>query len=174
MPVGNDFAESGCGTTKKFGYFHIGEALTSTTSVRDICQLQATLAPINRDTAKSLHVTQAWVWVCAMGDQTNKPKSPAPRNSHENAEFSTGTRSADRVRYRPLYSAACESPETRIPLAPNQGRGRYPAHEKGRACLPLQVGGLEPSGSAGSIPSKAMPSQLPEFVNQTNKHQKPS
>ena len=47
---------------------------------------------------------------------------------------------------RVRHSAARESPKARIPLAPYQGRGRYPAHEKGRVCLPLrghcQGGGL--------------------------------
>ena len=50
---------------------------------------------------------------------------------------------------------------------PNQGRGRYPAHEKDRICLPLRP---RASGSAGSILSRTMLLQLPESVNeQTNK-----
>ena len=56
-----------------------------------------------------------------MGDQTKEPKSSGSHNSHANAELSQGT-----------------SPEERIPLAPYQGRGRYPAHEKDRVCLPLK------------------------------------
>ena len=40
---------------------------------------------------QSLHVKQPCVMSCAMGDQTNRPKSPAQQNSHANAELSTGT-----------------------------------------------------------------------------------
>ena len=59
-----------------------------------------------------------------MGDLMKEPKSSGPHNSHENAELSKGT-----------------CPEERFPLAPYQGRGQYPAHERGRCrvCLPLRA-----------------------------------
>ena len=41
---------------------------------------------------------------------------------HEHAELSKGM-----------------GPEGQIPLAPYQGRGRYPALERGRVCLPLRA-----------------------------------
>ena len=70
---------------------------------------------------------------------------------------------------RVRHSAARESPEERIPLAPYQGRGRYPAHERGRVCLPLGPGA---SGSAGSTLSKAALLRLPESVNKHTNKQK--
>ena len=39
------------------------------------------------------------------------------------------------------------APKQQIPLAPCKGRGRFPAHEEDRLCLP--------SGSVGSILGKA-------------------
>ena len=36
-----------------------------------------------------------------MGDQTNKPESPVPRNSHKNARLSTGTQAAESAVLRP-------------------------------------------------------------------------
>ena len=55
--------------------------------------------------------------------------------THVTATHSTHGHMIGRV----CHSATRESPEERIPspLAPYQGRGRYPAHEKGRVCLPL-------------------------------------
>ena len=98
-----------------------------------------------------------------MGDQTEEPESSAPHNSHANAELSTGTRSAESAIPRPARAPKREFPE----LASYQGRGRYPAHEKDRVDLPA-LEGLEPSGSAGSILSKATLLRLPESLKLTN------
>ena len=84
-------------------------------------------------------------------------------------------------------------PEEQVPLAPYQGRGWCPAHERGRVCLP--IGGIDkeaaspaawgpcdvhtstvcrlgvlahldmPLGSVGSTLSKATLLRLPESVN---------
>ena len=57
------------------------------------------------------------------------------------------------------------APKQQIPLAPCKGRGRFPAHEEDRVCLP--------SGSVGSILGKATSTtDYWNTVNQTNK-QKP-
>ena len=54
------------------------------------------------------------------------------------------------------------APKQQIPLAPCKGRGRFPAHEEDRVCLP--------SGSVGSILGKAMSTtDFWNTVNQTNK-----
>ena len=64
-----------------------------------------------------------------MGDQTKGPKSSGLHNRHENAELSKGA-----------------GPEEQIPLVPYQRRGRYPAHERGRVCLPLRaLTGIRPA-----------------------------
>ena len=57
------------------------------------------------------------------------------------------------------------APKQQIPLAPCKGRGRFPAHEEDRVCLP--------SGSVGSILGKA--TSTTDFwntVKQTNKQTK--
>ena len=54
------------------------------------------------------------------------------------------------------------APKQQIPLAPCKGRGRFPAHEEDRLCLP--------SGSVGSILGKATSTtDYRNTVNQTNK-----
>ena len=54
------------------------------------------------------------------------------------------------------------APKQQIPLAPCKGRGRFPAHEEDRVCLP--------SGSVGSILGKATSTtDYWNTVNQTNK-----
>ena len=54
------------------------------------------------------------------------------------------------------------APKQQIPLAPCKGRGRFPAHEEDRLCLP--------SGSAGSFLGKATSTtDYRSTVNQTNK-----
>ena len=54
------------------------------------------------------------------------------------------------------------APKQQIPLAPCKGRGRFPAHEEDRLCLP--------SGSVGSILGKATSTtDYWNTVNQTNK-----
>ena len=54
------------------------------------------------------------------------------------------------------------APKQQIPLAPCKGRGRFPAHEEERLCLP--------TGSAGSILGKATSTtDYWNTVNQTNK-----
>ena len=54
------------------------------------------------------------------------------------------------------------APKQQIPLAPCKGRGRFPAHEEDRVCLP--------SGSVGSILGKATSTtDYRNTVNQTNK-----
>ena len=55
------------------------------------------------------------------------------------------------------------APKQQIPLAPCKGRGRFPAHEEDRLCLP--------SGSVGSFLGKATSTtDYWNTVNQTNKH----
>ena len=57
------------------------------------------------------------------------------------------------------------APKQQIPLAPCKGRGRFPAHEEDRLCLP--------SGSVGSILGKATSTTDDRnTVNQTNKQTK--
>ena len=54
------------------------------------------------------------------------------------------------------------APKQQIPLAPCKGRGRFPAHEEDRLCLP--------SGSVGSFLGKATSTtDYQNTVNQTNK-----
>ena len=54
------------------------------------------------------------------------------------------------------------APKQQIPLAPCKGRGRFPAHEEDRLCLP--------SGSVGSFLGKATSTtDYWNTVNQTNK-----
>ena len=54
------------------------------------------------------------------------------------------------------------APKQQIPLAPCKGRGRFPAHEEERLCLP--------TGSVGSILGKATSTtDYRNTVNQTNK-----
>ena len=54
------------------------------------------------------------------------------------------------------------APKQQIPLAPCKGRGRFPAHEEDRLCLP--------TGSVGSILGKATSTtDYWNTVNQTNK-----
>ena len=54
------------------------------------------------------------------------------------------------------------APKQQIPLAPCKGRGRFPAHEEERLCLP--------TGSVGSILGKATSTtDYWNTVNQTNK-----
>ena len=58
------------------------------------------------------------------------------------------------------------APKQQIPLAPCKGRGRFPAHEEERLCLP--------TGSVGSILGKA--TSTTDFwntVKQTNKQTRP-
>ena len=53
------------------------------------------------------------------------------------------------------------APKQQIPLAPCKGRGRFPAHEEDRLCLP--------SGSVGSFLGKATSTtDYWNTVNQTN------
>ena len=126
-------------------------------------ECQATSASINRDTAKAPMLSSHECGVVRWGDQTNEPKSSTSRNSHKNSELSTGLRSAKSAILRPARALEC----TRIPLAPYQREGSVSGARKGSRLPVLE--GLEPSGSAGSIRSKVMPSQLPESVNQTDK-----
>ena len=58
------------------------------------------------------------------------------------------------------------APKQQIPLAPCKGRGRFPAHEEERLCLP--------TGSVGSILGKATSTtDYRNTVNQTNKQTNP-
>ena len=60
---------------------------------------------------------------------TKRRNLSPPHDSHANAELSTGT-----------------GPEGQLPLAPYQGRGRYPAHKRGRVRLPLgALAGVRPA-----------------------------
>ena len=63
------------------------------------------------------------------------------------------------------------APKQQIPLAPCKGRGRFPAHEEDRVCLP--------SSSVGSILGKATSTTdywntVKQTNKQTNKHRRPS
>ena len=70
-----------------------------------------------------------------MGDQTKEPKSSGPHDSHANAELSKGTSSTESTILRPARALKSE-----LPLRPSyQGRDRYPAHKRGRVCLPLRA-----------------------------------
>ena len=82
------------------------------------------------------------------------PKTP---NQQPNMPSGVGTMIDRAASLQPA-----RAPKQQIPLAPCKGRGRFPAHEEDRLCLP--------SGSVGSFLGKATSTaDYWNTVNQTNK-----